>query len=175
MKRGINHYIATISRVDNEINYQNNVRDFFIEVTDNRQQILLIANSPHPDIAGVFREIIETNPNIQLKTVMFDDFDGNVGNTNLVILHQLPSTSKPATALFEKLQKQNIPVFLILGSQTNVGAGFNALDAGSKISENQGIEIQADPQQDFSLFTIGGRKSKTNFRVPTFSQSLWKL
>ncbi|MBL0342052.1 MAG: hypothetical protein IPP71_14670 [Bacteroidetes bacterium] len=153
-EKGMNHFIATVTKVDNEINYSNNSRDFFIDVTDNKQQILLLANAPHPDLAAL-RDIIETNPNIQLKIVMFDDFDGTIGNTNLFILHQIPSSTKPANSLFEKLQKQNIPVLFILGSQTNVTT-FNNLDAGIKISENRGNlnEVQADPQKEFSLFTM---------------------
>ncbi len=153
-EKGMNHYIAEVTRVDNEINFQNNKRDFFVEVSDNRQQIILLASSPHPDLAAI-RDIIESNPNIQLKTVMIDDFDGNIGNANLVILHQIPSTTKPFSELFEKLKLQNIPVLFILGSQTNV-ASFNALKVGIKISENRGNvnEVQANPQTDFSLFTM---------------------
>ncbi|HMT29755.1 MAG TPA: hypothetical protein PKD91_10780, partial [Bacteroidia bacterium] len=153
-EKGDNHYIASVSRVGEEINYSNNSRDFFIDVSDNRQKILMVANSPHPDLSCI-KNILETNPNYELKSVMFDDFDGNLSEVNLVILHQLPSTNQQAAGLLEKLQKQNIPILYILGSQTSVTA-FNGLDAGIKISDHRGNlnEVQAEADKDFSLFTM---------------------
>src|SRR5687768_18069533 len=54
-------------------------RDFFIEVIDSRQQVLLIANAPHPDIA-VLKNLLESNPNYQVRAVQFSEFDGKVDN-----------------------------------------------------------------------------------------------
>jgi len=153
-EKGTNHFVASVSRVSDEINYSNNSSDFFVDVTDNRQQILLLANAPHPDLAAI-KSMLDGNPNYEIRSSLLDDFDGNTSTVNLAILHQLPSTTRPAAAIIEKLQKQNTPILYILGSQTNVGA-FNNLGAGIKISEHRGNlnEVQADADKDFSLFTM---------------------
>ncbi|HRG89341.1 MAG TPA: hypothetical protein PLW44_09995, partial [Chitinophagales bacterium] len=49
---GIMHYRIALSNVEGEVTYRNNVRDIFVEVLDGRQKILLVAQSPHPDIAA---------------------------------------------------------------------------------------------------------------------------
>jgi hypothetical protein len=153
-EKGINHYKAEISRLENEINVVNNSRDFYVEVTDTRQQILLVANAPHPDIR-VIKNVIESNPNYQLVNTTIEDFDGNLSGINLAILHMVPSVNAAATALTDNLQKQNIPVFYITGSQSAIPL-FNKLNTGVTVNDNRGNtnEIMAEPNRDFSLYTM---------------------
>jgi hypothetical protein len=153
-QKGINHYKVSVSSLDDEINYDNNVRDFFVEVTDNRQQILLIANAPHPDLAAI-KSIMDVNPNYDLKFSLISDFKGDLNGVNLLILHELPSSGNNAQSVIAAATKLEIPVLYILGSQTGVIA-FNNLETGIKINNNRGnfVELLPDPNADFSLFTI---------------------
>jgi hypothetical protein len=153
-QKGVNHYVATVTEVDGEISYENNQADFFVEVSDNRQLVMIIANAPHPDLAAI-KDILEKNPNYEVTIAMAGDQHDQIATANLVILHQLPSVNQPATAILDKIAKQEIPVWYILGSQTNVTA-FNKLETGVRISENRGNlnEIQAGSNTDFSYFTM---------------------
>jgi hypothetical protein len=152
--KGIQHYKIKISSLQNEISMTNNTADIFIEVTESKQKVLIVANAPHPDIAAI-KSIIESNQNYEVKQEFVKDFKGNVSDYNLVILHELPSTDNNAKEVFDKLNASDVSVFYILGAQTNINA-LNELNTGITISENQNKinETQAAPAKDFSLFTI---------------------
>ena len=122
--KGMSHYVVRVTHLDGEISHQNNQRDFFIETIDSRQQVLVIANAPHPDLA-VIKTLLESNPNYQVKVALAGDFDGKIEDINLAILHQLPSITQSATGVIQKLQQEKIPVLYILGSQTAPGALTN--------------------------------------------------
>ena len=48
-----------ISPIANEFSKENNVKDLFIEVLDARQKILILAASPHPDLAAIKKFLSE--------------------------------------------------------------------------------------------------------------------
>jgi len=152
--KGIGHYVVNVTRLEGESNYVNNKRDFFIEVIDSRQQVLIVANAPHPDVA-ILKNLLESNPNYQVNSVLFNDFNGKIDNINVAILHQLPSGNQPATDLLKNLALQEIPVLFILGAQTNISA-FNKLATGVTVSEHNGnsTEVLAENAADFTYFSL---------------------
>ncbi len=46
--KGIQHYRVQLSKLNGEINFINNSIDIFIEVQENRQKVLILADAPHP-------------------------------------------------------------------------------------------------------------------------------
>ncbi|MDQ3050926.1 MAG: hypothetical protein M3Q95_08590 [Bacteroidota bacterium] len=152
--KGINHYVVKVSHLEGESNYVNNQRDFFMEVIDSRQQVLIVAHSPHPDIA-VFKSLLESNPNYQVRSVLFADFNGRTDSINVAILYQIPSVNQPATELLKKLEAQQVPTLFVLGSQSGIPV-FNRLNTGISVTENNGnaTEVFAEPANDFSFFTL---------------------
>ncbi len=153
-EKGSNKYTVRITQLDGELTYDNNSWDLYIDVIDNKQVILCLANSPHPDL-GAIRSAVETNPGYEFRMVLANEFDGNLSGVNMAILHQLPSTVNNVSALIEKLEKQSVPVWYIFGSQSSVQA-INNLQAGVKITDHRGnlTEILADVSRNFSVFTI---------------------
>ncbi len=151
---GLNRYQVKISGVDNEISYTNNVMDFYVDVNDNQQNILLLGASPHPDL-GAIKNILESNPNYKVTYALLSDFNGVADNFNLVVLHQVPSVANPATGILNELARRELPVWYILGTQSNVSA-FNNLNQGIKVTDNRGNtnEVIAIPQANFGLFSI---------------------
>ena len=101
-----------------EFNTENNVRSVFIDVLDNRQKILLLANAPHPDIAAI-RQSIEMNKNYELDITYAKQFDKQIDDYDLVITHQLPSLKNHMTGLFAQISEKEIPILFILGKQSN--------------------------------------------------------
>ncbi|MEP7170296.1 MAG: hypothetical protein ABI855_13075, partial [Bacteroidota bacterium] len=152
--KGIQHYKIKISSQQNEISLSNNTAHVFIEVTESKQKVLILANAPHPDIAAM-KSIIESNQNYEVKQVFIKDFKENVNDYNLVILHQLPSIENNSTAVFEQLKSNDVSVFYILGAQSNINS-INELGTGISISDSRSKlnEAQAAPAKDFSLFTV---------------------
>ena len=54
---GLNRIRASVSVLSGELSRSNNTQDFFVEVLDGRQKVLILAANPHPDIAAIKRSI----------------------------------------------------------------------------------------------------------------------
>ncbi len=153
-KKGIHHYKISLSAVNGEITTTNNVKDIYVEVKESKRKVLIIADSPHPDIAAL-KKAIESNENYEVKVSTIDKPEANIKDAQLVILHQLPSVDHPATDMIRSIKSNDIPCLYILGSQTNVNA-FNQLEAGIAIrnSLNKGNEVKPALNNNFNLFTV---------------------
>ena len=151
---GMQRYHVSLSPVEGEISIENNSKDIFIEVLESRQKILLLSNTPHPDV-GAIKQSLENNENYEVKSFEIDKFDENVEQFNLAILHQLPSLKHPRAELLSRLEEHNIPRLFITGRQTNISA-FNDQNAGITIRPRSGQFNEALPQfnHNFALFSI---------------------
>lgn len=152
-KKGIQKYSIRLSAVDGEINLANNAADVFIEVLESKQKILIVANSPHPDLTA-YKTAIENNRNYSVTIKYADGFSENMSTYQMVIVHQLPSENNSAKNIFDKMKESGVPAFYVLGSQTNIRA-FNSLALGISISSNinRNSEILPYGNKNFSLFT----------------------
>jgi len=157
---GLQHYHLNLSPLPGEISKKNNAADIFVEVIDDRQKILILANSPHPDVAAI-KQSLESNLNFQVESANINDFNQPVSKYNLVILHQLPSVTNAAVQLISNLRQANVPVLFILGSQTDIFA-FNRLKTGvniltSKMNTNESLPVL---NNEFPLFGIDNDDKK---------------
>lgn len=152
---GLRHYRLELSVLEQEMNTVNNVQDIFIEVIDGRQQILILASSPHPDLSA-FKQAIEANDNYEAEIQYLSRFQSaSAGKYNLAILHQVPSVRYPAENIIDALREREIPVFYVLGIQTATGTlnrvqGLVAIEGGGQ----QPNEITLHLNESFSLFTL---------------------
>jgi hypothetical protein len=148
-KKGIHKFTFSIAPVKNEISLQNNTETIYVEVLDARQKILLLYNSPHPDIT-VIKESIESNKNYELKTLRSAELGAtNWNDYSLVILYQ------PAEGMAALAGKSKVPVWYIVGTQTDLGALNNAqkiVQIGANRQDMQ--EVFALQATGFSLFTL---------------------
>lgn len=151
---GIHKFRVSINEFENEITTKNNYYDFYIEVIDNRQKILLIANAPHPDIATI-KSVIEKNKNYELDIQYIKNFNANIDPYSLVIAHQLPSINNRANSLFNALQKSNIPTWFISGSSSDYNQ-FNTVQNLSSITVKSNNTNDATPafNTNFSSFNL---------------------
>ncbi len=151
---GVNRYRVRLTGISGEEQYANNSRDIYIEVIDGRLEILVLGSAAHPDL-GALREIISNNENYNVTSSLFEDFEGNATNFDLVILHQLPDAKHNITPLLTALDKARIPLMFIIGEGT-VLPKFNEAQSlltitGSTQNSNE-VTALIDPQ--FQLFTI---------------------
>jgi hypothetical protein len=165
-KSGLQHFTLQIKELDGEISFANNYADFYIDVLESRKSVVLLANSPHPDI-NALRRSIEKNDNFKLKIIIASEINRNpqlyqneILNADLVILHQLPSVSNPLQQLFASLEKNSIPMLVILGSQTALPQ-LNKLNLGLTIQyRNQSFEeVFAEPNSAFSYFSLSTKNT----------------
>jgi hypothetical protein len=83
---GVQRYDVSISVLEEESNKINNYQSFVIEVIDNREKILFIANYPHPDIAAI-KESIESTKTYEVELMYFNGTDKPVKPYSLVMIH----------------------------------------------------------------------------------------
>lgn len=152
---GNQQYSVELKALESEISYQNNFADFIINVVDNRNKILLLANSPHPDL-GAIKSALKDNPDFELEVKYIESFDKNIKDYDLVVFHQLPSIKNTATNIFTELSKTTTPMLFIIGSNTSLLA-FNALDKGLNIVVNSNKLDEAIPSynSNFVAFAPG--------------------
>lgn len=151
-KKGLKKFTISISPVSNEISTQNNSETIYVDVLDAREKILLVYDSPHPDIT-VIRQSIEANKNYEVKTSLLAELPAvKAGDYSLVILYQVTAAGN---ATLQSLIKSKVPVWFITGAQTNLQA-FNNDQKIIKISVSRADmqEVFATPTNDFTAFTL---------------------
>lgn len=150
---GVQRYRVSLSPIPDEVTTGNNSKDIFIDVLDARQKILVMGNSPHPDISAL-KQQITTNKNYQAEVAYVDNFTKQLADYDMLILHQLPSLTNAATSVLEEAKNRKIPVFFIVGAQTNLNA-LNRIQKMVTIRRSAPTpnEVQGRLAPNFNLFT----------------------
>lgn len=130
--KGIKKYRLTTGAVEGELTNGNNSRDIYIEVTDRKTKILLLATAPHPDITAI-RQCLESNPDYELTYSPIRDFNQSLRIFNLIIFHQSPANQQELS-LARQAIKEKIPCWFICGLQTSPIL-FNQLETGISIQD----------------------------------------
>ncbi len=153
-RKGSARYIVEVSHLKGEQTYKNNVKHFAVDVIDKRRKILILYNSPHPDI-GALRRSLTAEKNFDVKTAAIDDFKGNLTEYQLIIFHSLPSVAHSISSIWSNVLKYKLPYIFILGTQTDYNA-FNALNIGVSINKFSGLFDYAQPflNEDFDIFSL---------------------
>ncbi len=150
--KGIQQYTIRLSPVSNELSVKNNTQTIFVEVIDGRQKVLILANSPHPDLAAL-KQSIEINKNYSLKVSYADDVSkADIEEAGLVILHQLPSVSNSAQEILKMLSAK--PLLYVLGAQSNVNSFSSSQSILGITSSGNTQEAIASFEPDFYSFTL---------------------
>jgi hypothetical protein len=163
-RKGIQRFQISVSPVTEELSVNNNVQSIFVEVVDGRQNVLIIANAPHPDIAAL-RQSIEINKNYNVQVVMPDAVEeAQVRKAGLIILHQLPSISNPAQKILQMVSSK--PVLFILGAQSNTGSFSLAQNVLTINSSGSTQDVFPASQTDFYGFKLS---DLTKTRMQSFA------
>ena len=151
---GVQRYRIAIDPIPGEVSKANNVKDIFVDILDARQKILLLANSPHPDITAL-KQSLSNNKNYEVSSAFIDKLGLNVAEFDFVVLHQLPSKENSAASVLKILNEKKIPRLFIVGTQTNLNQ-FNSAQSIITITGDgrNTNDVQATLPGNFSLFTI---------------------
>ena len=164
-------YQLALRTINNEISTQNNYRNIYIDVLDARQNVILLARAPHPDIKAL-KSIIERNKNYNVEVGMIDSWAENIQNFDIVVLHDLPAVGKDASRILDAIQNEKIPCIYILGANTSLTELEDAQSvftvSGSQPNLNNVTPV-VNP--DFNLFTLSDNlKSRVKNFVPLKSK-----
>ncbi len=156
-KPGVAQYLITVAGLPGEASTVNNRKEIFVDVLDARQKILLLANSPHPDLTAI-KTTLEINKNYQVSIAYINDPGLDVTKADFIILHNLPSVSNDISGLLNTLNDKKIPRLFIAGLQT----GYTALGKAQGLVNMQSDGRQSDDVQGkvsprFAAFSLNQR------------------
>lgn len=157
---GLQKYKIKLLSDSKEISKKNNLKIIAVDVIKNKQNILILSYSPHPDI-GAIREVLEQNKNYKVEYSTYDKFKKQIKSYNLIVLDQLPAINYSSTALLSKIFKNKIPVLFIIGAQSNLQI-INNLQAGISIKQSKKSfeETQPSFNNKFTLFNLSAEAMK---------------
>jgi hypothetical protein len=153
-KVGFHKLIIKLDTLFGEVNILNNEKQIITEIIDSKQKILILANSPHPDLSAL-KQAIELNRNFEIETFLLNDFKKNINTYNLLILHQIPANGSNDSKILSELLQSNLPVIFILGEQSSLQK-FDNMNIGLKTGAyaNSNDNVQGTLNKDFSLFKL---------------------
>lgn len=114
---GVQKFNVSLVSINGEVTTVNNSKDIYIEVLDSRQRILILAESPHPDL-GTLKRMIAENKNYQAEIQYPETLKESAAKYDFVILHQLPSARNNIAPVLSALEEKKVPHMFIVGTQT---------------------------------------------------------
>ena len=148
-KVGMQVFKASISSKEKEINTYNNIKNFAVEVIDQKTNIAIVSAINHPDI-GALKRAVETNA--QRKVILVKPKEiKSLQEYSILILYQPTTEFK---SVFESNTLAGINTFIITGTNTD----FNFLNQQQsnlvfKMS-GQKEDYLAEFNSQFNLFAI---------------------
>lgn len=150
-KIGFQQYRAEVVPMSNEFTTKNNSIQFYVEVLDARNKILILSGAPHPDVSAL-KSVFEQDENVQVEYRTVDKWDRNTKNVDLIVWHE------PGVAFSDELntiiQNSKISILYFIGVNTNQGV-IKKLNIGLETpSNNQFDEVQASFSDGFDKFEL---------------------
>lgn len=148
-KVGVKTYKATITSAESEKNRYNNVKNFAVEVIDQRSEVALVSAINHPDL-GALKRAVETNQQRKV-TILKPNEVKSLQDYNVLILYQ-PDAS------FKTILEQNKVAGLNTLTITGLSTDFNLLNQSQNIlgfkMTSQREDYLADFETGFNSFAI---------------------
>ena len=151
-KPGLNKFDVSLSLVSSspENNLSNNFSSFYIDIVNKEKNILMLYDSPHPDIAAL-KSAIQLDQQYKIDIYRSSDFNKDITKYDLVILYQCDL----ADSNNKKISKSNIPIWYIIGQESN----FSKINSMQKTiyfqdKTNKFNEIYVSPNESFQKFIL---------------------
>ncbi len=157
-KAGLHHYTISVPEAEGEKNVANNRRDIFVEVVEEKKNILIVSAAPHPDVNAI-KDALSGLEAYKVTVCTADNFPASLTGYNVIILHGLPSVRYKITA---QLLAAHKPLWLIFTSQADV----KSLNSLSELTHSS--ISAASPHDEVAVFEPGF----TTFTVPQNIQSV---
>jgi hypothetical protein len=121
-KAGLHHYVISVPETDGEKNIVNNRRDVFVEVVDQKKNILIASAAPHPDVNAI-KDALGGLESYKVTVGTADNFPTSLSGYNVIIVHGLPSMRSRVAAQLIAARK---PVWFIITNQSDI-SGINGM------------------------------------------------
>lgn len=160
--KGFQKYTVEIVPLKGESNFLNNKFNAYIDVVDDRENILLVANAPHPNIKAI-RSALGNKENIHFEVLIPGLSEAKSTSYDLVIFHHCISSEMPEA---KKYVNEKTSLWYITGSSTDYGR-FNSENGLLEIvSRNEKDQILATPNTSFSTFNLNENIENSFAKLP---------
>ena len=112
---GVNSYKAELVPLENEKNTINNIKNFAVEVIDQKTNVAIISDVMHPDL-GSLKKSIESNEQRSASILSPVEYVDKSNDFQLIILYQPNNKFK---LVFQEIERLNQNAFVILGTKTD--------------------------------------------------------
>ena len=165
-KPGLHHYVIRTAPADGEKNTANNRRDVFVEVVEEKKNILIASAAPHPDVNAI-KEALAGIQNYNIYTCTADNFPASLTGYDILILHGLPARFKDVSPQLLAAKK---PTWFILSAQSSLPA-LNSLKDITFVSATNGPVRDVVPayQPSFSTFLLPRQVQSVADKMPPIS------
>ena len=89
-RAGLHHYVLNLPEAEGEKNTANNRRDIFVDVVEEKKNILIISAAPHPDVNAI-RDALAGVESYRISVATADNLPASLNGYSAIILHGLPS------------------------------------------------------------------------------------
>lgn len=164
---GMQRYRVVLRPVAGEHTERNNVAEITVQVLDDRQRVLLLAEAPHPDIGALARALSGSEA-YSITATTLDKAPAELADFDLVVLHRLPGTRHDGKAVIARCRERHVPLLFILGTDVDPEA-VNALGLGLRIEGAQRAAVtDAQPlfEPSFALFQVDPATAQAFERFP---------
>ena len=148
---GYHTYTIKLENKPNEISYKNNTKNFYVEVLDSRNKILLLSTAPHPDISAI-QNVLSADENIEFESTLFNKWEGEMNGINLLICHTPQKNSD--LEIINEFRLKDIPILYILGASSNKTIYKQLGIRFENSARNQSDDMQGALNDNFSAFVI---------------------
>lgn len=112
---GVRSYKAELLPLDNEKNKVNNIKNFAVEVIDQKTNVAIVSEIMHPDL-GALKKSIETNEQRSVSILNTEEFLKQSNDFQLVIVYQPTNNFRN---LYNEIERLGINKIVVAGTKTN--------------------------------------------------------
>jgi hypothetical protein len=146
---GLQTYKAVLSSLENEKNKYNNVKNFAVEVIDQRSEIALISSINHPDLGAIKRSI---ESNVQRKVTLVNPKEiKSLEKYNSLIYYQPNAEFK---SVFEQNENLQLNTWIITGLNTDFNFLNQNQDQIAFQMSGQKEDFTAEFDSQFNAFSL---------------------
>ncbi len=168
-KPGMHHYIISAPYAEGEKNITNNRHDIFVDVVEEKKNILIASVAPHPDVNAI-KEALSGLETYKVTVRTIDNFPTSLSDYQVIILHQLPMAG---TKVAEEIHAAGKPVWYILGPHSD-GTAISQLQKQMTVNMNMNAQhdVLANYNTTFNLFTLPQNTQAVLDKMPPLSAPL---
>ncbi len=169
---GMHHYVIELPVADGEKNTANNRKDIYVEIVNERKNVLIASDAPHPDVNAI-REALQGLDNFEISVATGDNFPSDLSKFNVIILHGLPSNRNDIAG---KVLASGKPVWFIVGANTKIPA-LNSMTALTNTSVGPGglHDLSVNFNSHFNSFTLPKQIQTVTDKLPPLNSTVSNL